>query len=364
MTIQGLIKKINRKIKASIKYMIKNKSSDNFKKFYNINLIYDRKNKVCHYKHLFITTKGDISPCCGSGFNPKHVIANINDNINNLKSSLKSFSTVCNCEKYCFTCASPADVLNIETLHMELAYTCNGKCAMCGTKCPDWRGKFDSYDKLEQIIDLLQPKTIIVQGGEVLIQKKSLDWLVSLKNKYPDMKFEIITNGNVDIDMVPLVSNLFHSATISIVGFQAETYKKIMGLDFAKTERFIKELKKYEKTRLCLKYLITPINIHESNLFLNWAIGLSPNKIFIGDCDINQYIRSTGDNYWNKIAERTFRDIQETLFQNKDKLISENIKISFDSNVRQIFKINDDFLNNPELNKFIFWHKRVDYKNV
>lgn len=369
MKLKRFTKKIERKTKETLRaYLgglanIINKpamAKDDFRKFYNVGMNFELKDKVCHYNHLFIRTNGDISPCCSTG-RPYYRIANINEKIENLIDAIKTYQKDCKCEVYRLKQGAAEDKMNIHTIQMELSYVCNAKCAMCAPNCPDWRGEYNYYDKLEQIIDLLQPKALYVQGGEVLAQKKSLDWLVAIKEKYPEMKFHIVTNGNADVDLAPLVSRLFNSMTVSVVGFQPETYKKIMELDFHKTERFLKELMQYKTTKVSLKFLITPINIHETALFIDWAINMSPRAITINESGIYQYIRATDDKFWNKIIDRTFRDIKKVILKNREKLISENIKINIETNVRQIFNMDDEFLKSQEFKDILVWQKNLDY---
>lgn len=134
-------------------------------------------------------------------------------------------------------------------------------------------GTFNYYEQLTKIIETLKPKYISVQGEERLIQKMAIELLIEIKKMYPNIELELVTNGNADESMVETVRRLFDKVTISIVGFQSETYRKIMMIDINKTMRVAEELlNNNNHIYICLKYLVSPLNAHESNLFLNWAI--------------------------------------------------------------------------------------------
>ena len=72
------------------------------------------------------------------------------------------------------------------------------RCVMCCVNAPDWRGQYDYYSQLEELIKQTQPEEILVQGGEVLIQKQSIEWLTQVKQDFPDIKISLVTNGNVN----------------------------------------------------------------------------------------------------------------------------------------------------------------------
>ncbi|OVE74418.1 hypothetical protein BVX94_00405, partial [bacterium B17] len=114
----------------------------------------------------------------------------------------------------------------------------------------------------------------MVQGGEVLVQKKSLGWVRLIKEKHPSIKLSIVTNGNVGLEMVDVVEHLFSEVFVSVVGFQSETYKAVMGLNIEKTKTFVEKLLANNNIEVIPKFLITPINIHEVSLFLKWIIEL------------------------------------------------------------------------------------------
>ena len=143
----------------------------------------------------------------------------------------------------------------------------------------------------------------------MLIQKHSLEWIRELKHTYPNIRFSIVTNGHVDLKMVNVVEELFETVTVSMIGFQPETYRKIMGLDFEKTRRFVEELITRKQVIVAPYYLVTPINIHETDMFLRWAIKMLPERIRLADAYLEGYIQMYAPfNYWKKIFYRTSQE--------------------------------------------------------
>jgi pyruvate-formate lyase-activating enzyme len=175
-----------------------------------------------------------------------------------------------------------------------------------------------------------------------------------MRRRFPDMEITLVTNGNADIDAVPIVSDTFDRVVISIYGFQPETYRKITGLDLDKTLRFAEELIKNGRCKVNLKYLTTPINLHETNLFLHWASRLLPERIIMADSNISQYINTgTSDRFWEKIEERTRISVQEELRGARSVLKGSRCAIVIDSTNRKRFGIEGEFMNDEVFSKHI-----------
>lgn len=308
--------------------------------------------RVCHYDELFINHKGDIYPCCNTWSRDEMNIGNIKDH--DIFDKIERFYERCYCTNFKLIKGSKQDKIDISLLNIELSLLCQAKCAMCCVNAPEWKDEYNLYDDLTSFINRVNPQNIIVQGGEVLVQKESIEWLKKLKETKPDIKLSIITNGNLPLNMIDTVEELFSSAWISINGFQEETYKRIMKLDFNNMIKFSQKLINNGKVNVTLKYLISPLNIHEVSLFLNWAIKLNPNGICIDDASTNIYInKDTFDKYWNKIIHRTSNEVKKIILNNKEFLINNKKKILFLPEVKRMFNLNIDFINKYELNKIM-----------
>lgn len=316
--------------------------------------------RPCHISELFINHEGDIYPCCLVWGRKDMKIGNLNDN--NIINKIEYFDGVCSCERFRLRKAFPTEIKKFEVFNIEFSSVCQANCAMCCQKSYANTDRYDSqnFEQLAKLIDILQPSRLSVQGGEILVQKKTIQWLEKMKEKYFDVKISLITNGNVGLDMIQKVEYLFQKGVLfSFVGFQPETYFRIMDIKIEKTIQFIEELVKRKKVEnIWLKYLTTPINFHEANLFLKWAIEISPAVCIFQESNINNYINfKTFDNYWNTIIERTSNEIKKTIIANKTKIESNNLKIQFDLGCLKLFQIDNKFIDENNLNDIVSYYK-------
>lgn len=302
----------------------------------------DFRKRVCHYDELFISHKGEVFPCCQVWMCPGAKIGHIDDH--DICERIKNFYYDCSCQRFRLIKASPEDRIKISSINIEFSLRCQGKCTLCSVNAPEWEGEYDYYDSLTKIMKLFNPDKLWVQGGEVLIQRKSLEWLESQKKLKPGIIIGIVTNGNVSTDMVNRIEGLFSTVYVSILGFQKETYERTMGMDFKKMTDLVEELARRKKVSLILKYLITPINIHEANVFLDWAINLCPSTVLFIDAKTSSYINSnTNDKFWMKICDRTGQKIKKTLIERKNRLLENEVVVRFSVDSTKILGIESDW---------------------
>ena len=300
--------------------------------------------RPCHFWQPFVKSDGYMYPCCKIWGNESLRMCHINDS--DFIERIIQYDQTCKCEFYRLRKANTNETQQIDLLNIEFSLACNGQCAMCAVGAPEWTGKYNGYDKLAELIDEFKPKELFVQGGEVLIQKKTLNWLQGVKEKYPNIKIDIVSNGCVGLGRIETFEKLFDFSIFSFVGFQPLTYTRIMGLNLSKTIRFVEELIKRNKVKVETKFLCTPNNIHEVPLFLEWAFGKLPSSILLMemgefDCYINRHTR---DNYWDKIFKRTGDEIRELLVRSKNLLEEKQLSIKITSFLRNEFSIDDDFV--------------------
>jgi hypothetical protein len=164
------------------------------------------------------------------------------------------------------------------------------------------------------------------------------------------MKFHIITNGCFSSNLLPLFNVLFETATCSIVGFSEMTYKTIMGLNFEKTKKFVEEVLDAGKCNISPKFLMTPLNIHEVGLFIDWAARINPSSIQIVDANIEEYVvRNTKIPYWSRIYNRCGKYIVDGLSKNKILLSNNKTTVFISPSITKNFNIDlsilDDKIN-------------------
>jgi len=311
----------------------------------------------CHYRELFIRNTGDVYPCC-MVWNKKDLrIGHVSDP--DILDKIKTFVTPsCRCDKAILRQPRAGERIGLDFLNIEFSLACNATCAMCCVNAPDWRGKYDLYDGLQRIIDQITEngpiREIYVQGGEVLVQKKSLQFLERLKNKFPSTKFSVVTNGSVPEQMRARALEIFDHFTVSIYAFQEETYARLCEVSLASVLETCARIAETPKKSLFVKYLSTPISIHEVGLYLTWASALAPRNIQVVNGGIDGYVKPTEDNYWKKIFHRTAIEVKKSLVSlNRGRLRARPTTISFDKFHSDAFQITPEFLERYDLNGLI-----------
>lgn len=299
------------------------------------------RDRACHKEVLFIREDGNIYPCCAVWGIERYKIGHVSDQ--DLLEKIEAFDVDCKCDNFRLIKGDfKAGEKSYTSFNIELSYKCQAKCPMCCVKSPDIGNdyQFDNYDHIERLIKKLKPKYISLQGGEILIQPASLNFVRKIKQKYGTI-FSLLTNGN-NYNAVEQTEELFDWIIVSFVGFQPETYKCLMGLDIEKTKKFCSKIDKNNKISISLKYLISPNNIHEIPLFMEWALKMkNAYNIHIDDSNSAQYINfNTNDLYWQKVIERTKREIFKILKEYKKEHQIKN-KIHMTSNVFNLLKIDE-----------------------
>jgi MoaA/NifB/PqqE/SkfB family radical SAM enzyme len=307
--------------------------------------------RACHVYRLAIDTNGDVYPCCNVYRSPYHRIGNLADP--DLAAKIEDFDRLCCCGPVKLRPKSEVDPTGDErVLNLELSLACQAVCAMCCVDAPGSAGKYERYDALTNLIREWAPGRIVVQGGEVLIQKRSMEWVRQVRRDFPGLKIELVTNGNVPASMAEEVAQVFDGIVISFVGIQLETYRAIMGLELKKTIAFAAAL--VERGRPpALKFLITPINVHEVGLFIRTAAALKPRRIVIAESGIAQYVvANTFDDFWAKIVDRASKSTREALVAEREALESSGATVRFDGTAG-LLGIEPGFLESAQLGRVV-----------
>jgi MoaA/NifB/PqqE/SkfB family radical SAM enzyme len=265
---------------------------------------------ACHFFEPFVSHSGDVFPCCRVWNDPKKKIGHLTDP--DIITKMKEFDIFCQCDT---AILKKWEGENIGCVYIETALACNASCAMCCVHAPSWRGTYDLYGDLTRFISQLCVSKISVQGGECLIQPRTMQWLDAVRIENPNIKIHLITNGNISTAIYGQVKRIFTSMTVSIVGFQDATYTKIMGINFTQTKLFIKMVCAETNIPLSLKYLITPINIHEIDLFMDWAVEQESDSIQLIEASplIDAIHLGNSIPFWETIIDRAGQALQASL---------------------------------------------------
>lgn len=296
----------------------------------------------CHYQSLFVKFNGMVYPCCMAGSSDgtlgdtaHKIIGHVSDP--DLPAKIEAYSSDCTCHQRRLRPIAPGEERRFGQLNLELSLHCQADCAMCCVFAPSFRGGYDLYDHLERLALACSPREMLFQGGEVLVQKRSLRFIERLRERLPDTRFRLTTNASVVLDLAETIERLFDDVNISVVGFQPETYRAIMGIDIRPMRRMARRLCRGGRTRVHLKFMATPNNIHELPLFLRWAARLSPNAISSDGIHIAKYVvRNTFDSYWAKIFERTGKEVRRFLDDHGREIAKRGVHLFFEPEVREL----------------------------
>jgi pyruvate-formate lyase-activating enzyme len=305
--------------------------------------------RPCHLHRLAVSHTGDVFPCCLVYSSAYHRIGNIRDV--DLAQKIEKYDRRCSCSGAKLRAKRPGDPVGDDRfLNLELSLQCQAECAMCCVDAPGWSGTYDLYPQLTALIREQDPEGIVMQGGEVLVQKRSMDWIRSVREEFPQKKLHLVTNGCAPASLAPEVARLFQRVVISFVGIQPETYRAVMGLDVTRTLSFVQALIAEQTTEVTMKFLATPLNVHEAALFLRTALEMKPALILFSDSGFHQYVRlKTRDGFWEKIASRAGTAFQQQLCASSAALKVAGIRVHVEPSAGKVLGVDSAFLHEKNL---------------
>lgn len=229
---------------------------------YNVNKVAEI---PCHKYLLYIDSFGDIFPCCHQISNFK--IGNINEiEIVNKIKCFKAYST-CSCNIGSLT--TECEIDSIRHINIELAGLCNGNCIYCFQRnLPTYNKEITIYDRLKYLINAFHPQSILLFGGEIGIQPKTIAFLEQIL-KDTTIDISIASNGDYSSNTLRRLIKSVNSFQITFNGFSPQTVKAVSKLNFYQQKSNVEYLLGIKDTSI--KYLINPLNILELPLFFKWA---------------------------------------------------------------------------------------------
>ena len=252
--------------------------------------------RVCQFYKLSIRKNGDIYPCCLA--KKSSLIGNLFDE--NIKEKIETKSSICSCTLFKNREIKQGEKPNIQKLHIEFSNECQARCICCQQQKEKMENEKEHLELVYDFIKTYKPKHITVIGGEVLVQPYSLSWLEMVKEKHPEISFDIVTNLCIGENILKKAIKIFNSMTVSILGFHPSTYNKIMGLNFETTIKNINYILDNTKIKLSPKYLAMPTNLYEIGEFLKWALTLNAEKIYLHNIREFKKCCTLEDTFWQK----------------------------------------------------------------
>ncbi len=249
-----------------------------------------------------------------------------------------------------------------ERILLGLDEFCDVKCIFCRSD----NHKVSSLipdDKKDKLLEILTPwlknakyvKTNAV--GEVFASKISRDLIKSIADNFPNIKFEIITNGiqctKENIEKLNLTDRI-SMITVSLHAMKESTYNKIVrGGNYKKTIENIKYLSSLKKAgkieRFEIHFTVTSINYKEIKDIIRFARSLDAKVRLLGlDCsrDLEQLynkinIQDKKHPDYNKLVKtfqaKEIKEAKDIVIQGLDYITGLK-KISFIEKIKNSFK--------------------------
>jgi MoaA/NifB/PqqE/SkfB family radical SAM enzyme len=297
--------------------------------------------RPCQLRQLFIRHDGVAFPCCQVWGNEAMRIGHISEP--DFMSKLFAYNKPCSCNGLKMRPLQEGEPRDFPCINIEFSLACNGGCAFCCVDAPSWRGTYELYDSLHRLVESTHPGVLWVQGGEVLIQRRTLDWLHMVKQEFPQTKQVVVTNGCSPVSLIEECEQLFEKMIVSIAAFEPVTYTAIMNLDMAKTLSFVETLLQRKKVKVILKYLLTPSSFHQLPAFLRWALARDPEGVWINEMgSFIEMMKIEQKGFWMTMLARTAVGTQKVLSVDSPATWR-SVPLSVSPLVRQLTGLSDTF---------------------
>lgn len=222
----------------------------------------------CHMYMLCVNSFGDVFACCRQLKNL--VIGNLQ--LTNIAKRVLGYipEATCTCDKASLRTANAAERFRgPQSLTVELAGECNGNCSYCFQRpLSTYKRPFGYYAELESFIHDLHIRNVTFLGGEVSVQQKTIELMERLSND--GVKISIITNGAVPQAVERRLLAVSDDFLVTLNGFTQETVSLLSDLPFHRQLEFCLRAEALGK-RLSVRFLVTPMTLHEIPAFLAWA---------------------------------------------------------------------------------------------
>lgn len=287
----------------------------------------------CHYRRPFIDRNGVVFPCCFLNRTPQAAIGHISDE--DIVSKMENYYIECSCSNVKFRQKIEIDVM--ETLYIQASLKCHGRCAVCYVEAPHKKEKIEvDYDDAFRFVKLFSPKVLCLEGGEIPIIPKAVEFAKKVKSELPEIKLRMITNGCYRPETSLALSEIFDEVTISFMGFSESIYYAETGLVVAKTRTFARIM--HEKGVLIrFRFICTPMTLSDIGNFLEWATTMKGVLIFIDDCQSRTFMDlSNHESYWNDTVGRCRSMFIKSVSNLKQRMEDNNVQIVIHPKARDI----------------------------
>ena len=308
---------------------------------------------------LYLNEKGEIFPCPRAPMN--NLIGHVYD-LDILQRIIDYVPQKCECSICALREANKEEKLNgIVNLNLEIGGECNGACFFCFQKTlSTFRKHYPYFRELETFfLGLSHLKTATIFGGEVTVQAETLR-LISLLCNMNGTKVTIVTNGDIQCGQYESLCKMIDNFQVSFYGFSPESVQLISRLDLIRIRAFCEYLSNNNR-QLDVKFVLSPIVIHELLPFLEWSLSLNVKHVMIyyailptedyestGRRDVSSF-ENLNPEYWNPLLIRLSVAVKKFFVVNNMRIKERNINYIINHDVLRILKIPCSFLNELDI---------------
>lgn len=305
----------------------------------------------CHYHRPFIDRNGVVFPCCFLNRNPQAAIGHIADS--DIKSKMENYSIDCKCAYANFRPKNERDEMS--TLYFQCSLKCHGQCAVCYVGAPHKKEDIEvDYDHALRFAKDMQPKIISLEGGEIPILPKAIEFAKKIKEDMPSTTLRLITNGCYNQRKAVTIASIFDEITISFMGFSPMVYFAETGLNVENTKLFSR-IAHESDVFVRFRFICTPMTLPDIGLFLEWATTFKNARPHIDDCQVAEFLElSCHSSYWSDIITRCRELFLKTLVRLNKTMQENNIILNIHPKAAKTLFFNAALRDKLKLNNVVF----------
>ncbi len=161
-----------------------------------------------------------------------------------------------------------------KNIYLSITNKCNLKCKHCCTSCSIEKENFLETSQLKMIIDSikeLNPKSLVITGGEPLVRDDFKEIIEYIKYKAPHIKLILSTNGTlINNENLDFIVGNFDKIDISIDGVDEETCSITRGKGvFNKVIKAVRALQSKQFNNISLSMVFGDKNDYLKEDFIN-----------------------------------------------------------------------------------------------
>ena len=201
------------------------------------------------------------------------------------------------------------------------------------------------------------PTTLLNKSNEIILYTSNLyhfNIISYIKDAY-DAKVTIVTNGFIEKEQYESLRSIVENFQVSLYGFSDSAVKLISKIRLDIVRSFCEYISSRQHS-LDVKFVMSPMVIHELIPFLEWSLCLNVAHVMVyyailptkdyetsGRRDVSSFEHLVPE-YWNPIMDRLSCEVKSFFIQNKQIILNKGINYIINHDVLDILHISSSFL--------------------